>query len=81
MNIEISIAQLKAIKLLADDCNAMIGGAETDESWEKAVAHIDQMLNKNGLAPRGVDQSQANKEKKLKQQAQSLRKQLEANKK
>jgi hypothetical protein len=53
VKIEITKAQLEAIKLLADDTSAMCGVAgPTDDSWRKAIRLIDRMLAKNKLAPR-----------------------------
>lgn len=50
MKIEITKAQLDAIKKLTDDIDAMIGSAqgENDEIWSKYVRLIDRMLEKNG---------------------------------
>lgn len=53
MKIEITPAQLEAIKHLADDISAMIGSnGEEDQIWERKVMLIDRMLKKNNLAPR-----------------------------
>lgn len=52
IKIEITEAQLKAIKALADDVNAMIGCGESDKYWKAHIKHIDKMLEKNKLAPR-----------------------------
>lgn len=44
--------QLDAIKLLADDCSAMIGCSEQGDKWIKAVSLIDEMLLNNSLPQR-----------------------------
>jgi len=52
MKIEITEAQLQAIKNLADDMRAMIGCSDSDKEWKHNVKLIDKMLEKNKLKPR-----------------------------
>ena len=51
MKLDITPAQLKAIKCMADDLSAMIGGAQDDE-WGKLIKQVDNMLKRNDLPPR-----------------------------
>lgn len=50
MKLEVTKAQLEAIKYLTDDCAGMIGGGceEADRIWSKHIRLIDRMLRKNG---------------------------------
>lgn len=50
MKIEVTPAQLEAIKNLTDDCASMVGGGEyeSDRIWLKYIRLIDRMLAKNG---------------------------------
>lgn len=50
MKLDVTPAQLEAIKKLTDDCCSMIGGGdeETDALWSKYIDLIDRMLKKNG---------------------------------
>ena len=50
MKIDVTPAQLEAIKRLVDDCDAMIGcgNEEEDAAWINNVKLIDRMLEKNG---------------------------------
>lgn len=50
MKIDVTPAQLEAIKNLADDCDSMIGsgGYEEDRIWSRYIRLIDRMLEKNG---------------------------------
>ncbi|HED3233482.1 hypothetical protein IFY68_05655 (plasmid) [Klebsiella pneumoniae] len=50
MKIEITPAQLEAIRELTDDCASMIGCGEDDSDriWLKRIRLIDRMLTKNG---------------------------------
>ncbi len=50
MKLEVTKAQLEAIKSLTDDCAGMIGGGceEADRIWSKHIRLIDRMLRKNG---------------------------------
>ncbi|HBR6888702.1 TPA: hypothetical protein ACU94S_001994 [Klebsiella aerogenes] len=52
MKINVTLAQLEAIKRLADDCAAMIGcgNYEADKAWSRNVELIDRMLESNGLS-------------------------------
>lgn len=50
--IEITEAQLKAIKSIADDMEGMIGGADDDTHWLRNIKHVDNLLKRNGLSPR-----------------------------
>lgn len=52
MKLEVTEAQLKAIKELANDVSSMIGGGDTDKEWKHNVEMIDNMLAKNGLKQR-----------------------------
>lgn len=52
IKIEITEAQLEAIKDLTDDISSMIGCGNTDDRWEEQVKLIDAMLEKNKLKPR-----------------------------
>lgn len=50
MKLEVTKAQLEAIKQLTDDCASMVGCGEdsSDEIWQKRINLIDRMLAKNG---------------------------------
>lgn len=50
MKLEVTPAQLEAIKNLTDDCDSMCGGGEleSDKEWRDYIAKIDRMLHKNG---------------------------------
>ncbi|HBW6841816.1 MULTISPECIES: hypothetical protein [Klebsiella pneumoniae complex] len=50
MKINVTPAQLEAIKRLADDCDSMIGcgNYEADKAWSRNVKLIDRMLESNG---------------------------------
>lgn len=50
MKINVTPAQLEAIKRLADDCASMIGcgNYEADKAWSRNVKLIDRMLESNG---------------------------------
>lgn len=50
MKINVTPAQLEAIKRLADDCASMIGcgNYEADKAWSRKVKLIDRMLESNG---------------------------------
>jgi len=66
LKIEITKAQLEAIKNLTDDVDGMIGAApgENDELWSKYVKLIDRMLAKNGISrqwKQGVTNEKANR--------------------
>lgn len=52
MKIDVTPAQLEAIKRLADDCASMIGcgNYEADKVWSRNVELIDRMLESNGLS-------------------------------
>ena len=54
MKIEVTKAQLEAIKDLTNDCSAMVGGGDekTDKLWKHRIMMIDKMLTKNNLKPR-----------------------------
>jgi len=52
MKIEVTEAQLKAIKSMADDMSAMLGCGDNDKIWAKNIKMIDNLLAKNKLAPR-----------------------------
>lgn len=54
MKIEITPAQLEAIKNMTDDISAMIGanGEDADATWARHVKAVDRMLAKNKLEPR-----------------------------
>jgi len=52
MKIEITEAQLEAIKSLTDYISAMIGCGDNDEEWKNNVMLVDKMLSKNDLKPR-----------------------------
>ena len=55
MKIEITSAQLEAIKNMSDDVSGMIGGGDSqvNKNWNHYVRIIDRMLEKNNLPPRG----------------------------
>jgi len=66
LKIEITKAQLEAIKNLTDDVDSMIGTApgENGELWIKYVRLIDRMLAKNGMRRQwnqGVTNEQTNR--------------------
>lgn len=48
--LDVTPAQLEAIKRMTDDCDAMIGcgNEEEDAAWIRNVKLIDRMLEKNG---------------------------------
>lgn len=57
MKVEITKAQLNAIKHLCDDCEAMLGGSgdgseskteNCDDIWGKQIKLIDRFFIKNG---------------------------------
>lgn len=50
MKLDVTPAQLEAIKRLTDDMASMIGcgESESDEIWHKNVKLVDRMLEKNG---------------------------------
>lgn len=54
--IEITDAQLKAIKRMADILNTMVGSCDEESDFDKTVIHdvklVDKMLKNNKLAPR-----------------------------
>ncbi|EPN1620225.1 hypothetical protein ACTV1I_002547 [Cronobacter dublinensis] len=52
MKLDVTPAQLEAIKRIADDVDAMIGCGEaaSDKAWSRSVNLIDRMLAKNGLS-------------------------------
>jgi hypothetical protein len=52
MKIDVTPAQLAAIKHIKDDIHAMIGTdcEETNKIWAQKVMLINRMLKKNGLA-------------------------------
>ena len=52
MKIEITEAQLEAIKTITNDISAMVGCSEDDKCWKKCVRLIDNMLKKNNLKER-----------------------------
>ncbi|CAD5863882.1 hypothetical protein [Escherichia coli] len=49
MKLDVTPAQLEAIKRLTDDCASMIGSGEddSDKAWARYVGLIDRMLKKN----------------------------------
>lgn len=51
MKIDVTPAQLEAIKRMTDDMSSMIGcgNYEEDLAWRRNVNLIDRMLEKNGL--------------------------------
>lgn len=52
MKLDVTPAQLEAIKRMVDDVDAMIGCGDSasDGAWERNVNLIDKMLKKNGLS-------------------------------
>ena len=52
MKVEITKAQIEAMRGLADDCSATIGQTECDERWTRFIRLIDRFLAKNNLPPR-----------------------------
>jgi len=50
MKLDVTPAQIEAIKRLTDDCASMIGCGEeeSDKAWSKNIVLIDRMLKKNG---------------------------------
>ncbi|MFG0782453.1 hypothetical protein ACF8O5_18680 [Raoultella sp. TYF_8] len=50
MKINVTPAQLEAIKRLTDDCASMIGcgNYEADKIWSRHIKLIDRMLESNG---------------------------------
>jgi len=54
MKIDITKAQLEAIKSLADNASATVGGidAEVSRELERLVNHVDKMLMNNHLGNR-----------------------------
>ncbi len=52
MKLDVTPAQLEAIKRMVDDVDSMIGCGEaaSDKAWERNVNLIDRMLAKNGLS-------------------------------
>lgn len=54
MKVEITKAQIEAIKDTVEDLRAMIGcegddDNDVDKAWKKQIRLIDNFLNKNGL--------------------------------
>jgi len=52
MIVNITKAQLEAIKNLADDTYAMLGCGDNDKYWKHHIRLIDNFLSKNKLKPR-----------------------------
>jgi hypothetical protein len=52
IKLEVTEAQLKAIKDMANDMGAMIGCSDNDKYWKHNIKMIDAMLKKNKLMPR-----------------------------
>ncbi|WP_316515332.1 hypothetical protein [Klebsiella aerogenes] len=52
MKIDVTPAQLEAIKRLTDDCDSMIGcgNDDADKAWARNVKLIDRMLANNGFS-------------------------------
>lgn len=54
--INVTDAQIQAIKRMADTLKAMVGCADEESGFDKEVTHdvrlVDRMLEKNNLAPR-----------------------------
>jgi len=52
VKLDVTPAQLEAIKRMVDDVDAMIGCGDSasDKAWERNVNLIDSMLAKNGLS-------------------------------
>lgn len=52
MKINVTPAQLEAIKRLTDDCDSIIGcgNHEADKAWSRNVKLVDKMLESNGHA-------------------------------
>jgi len=50
MKLDVTHAQLEAIKRLTDECASMIGCGDegSDKAWSRYVDLIDRMLKKNG---------------------------------
>ncbi|HDW0515903.1 TPA: hypothetical protein RKZ19_002961 [Enterobacter asburiae] len=50
MKLDVTPAQLEAIKRLTDDCASMVGCGEeeSDKAWSRNISLIDRMLKKNG---------------------------------
>ncbi|MEG6305910.1 hypothetical protein UXP06_15120 [Enterobacter ludwigii] len=50
MKLDVTPAQLEAIKRLTDYCDSMIGCGEedSDKAWSRNIDLIDRMLKKNG---------------------------------
>lgn len=50
MKLDVTPAQLEAIKRLTDCCDSMIGCGEedSDKAWSRNIDLIDRMLKKNG---------------------------------
>lgn len=50
MKLDVTPAQLEAIKRLTDDCASMVGCGEEEsgKAWSKNIDLIDRMLKKNG---------------------------------
>ncbi|HBU6573433.1 TPA: hypothetical protein MC588_002898 [Citrobacter amalonaticus] len=46
MKLDVTPAQLEAIKRLTDDCASMMD--DSDKAWARYVDLIDRMLKKNG---------------------------------
>lgn len=52
MKVEITCAQLEAIKSMTDEVSAMCGGGGDDADWRRYIMLVDRMLKKNSLSPR-----------------------------
>lgn len=50
MKLNVTPAQLEAIKRLTDDCDSMLGcgNEDADKAWERNIKLIDRMLENNG---------------------------------
>ena len=48
MKVEITRAQIEAIKSLTDDADSMIGASDRDKYWVKYIKLIDRFLENNG---------------------------------
>ena len=52
MKVEITKAQIEAIKSMTDDISSMAGQTVCDDRWFRYVRLVDRFLNKNNLPPR-----------------------------